>query len=342
MADLFTLRPHSFCMAACFTVLLASSSRRFLVPRSRLALAAAPADDAEGERLFGADGALPVGEALDDGELPVGEAVAADDSRRSPRPTRRMWLGRRLWVPKPGELQMSRDDQTELIVVNGVSPKELRARRAAQQRANAATLRERLCSLGVAGASVTRLLATPAVLAATAPSADGGTCLALRQLETLLHLLPEEGVAGVLRRHGRLLLSREMDLAARVEALQAATDLPALRLVSHEPGMLSLDHTHVAARCAALSAALGGGVEVGLVLRRAPRLLSRSPARVQRTLAALRDLLEPLGLDALQLARLEAEYLPTPPHISPDLPRSPQISPDLVRLEAEYAFMHPN
>ncbi|EOD27503.1 hypothetical protein EMIHUDRAFT_443168 [Emiliania huxleyi CCMP1516] len=118
-----------------------------------------------------------------------------------------------------------------------------------------------------------------------------------------------------------------MDLAARVEALQAATDLPALRLVSHEPGMLSLDHTHVAARCAALSAALGGGVEVGLVLRRAPRLLSRSPARVQRTLAALRDLLEPLGLDALQLVRHQPTLL---------LLTSPAaaLAPKLSRLRA--------
>jgi len=99
-----------------------------------------------------------------------------------------------------------------------------------------------------------------------------------------------------------------MALYSRVQALCNATGLSAKQLILREPGLLSLEHTRVATRMEALRSALGG-LEVGPLLRRAPRLLSRSPDHIRNAMGELNVVSQNLSVNASTLVNMQPTLL---------------------------------
>jgi hypothetical protein len=268
-------------------------------------------------------------------ELLLGDPLAFDASVPTPRPTPEMWLRRRYWVPKPGE-RLGPQLPGEHIKVTGLSLTKIKERKAAQLRGNTAALRARLSGIGVPKAATTRMVQQPWMRAALQPVPWwNGSCVAVRQFDSLQEvLMHNRSVKAVLLRHAQLILTRDMDLGARIQALSNATGLSPLQVAMSQPGLLSLEHSRINARLRALQAELGG-VELQPLLLRAPRLISRSPEHVRIALADLDALTAPTGLSARQLVQAQPSLLmcrSASESVAPKLDRLRQLT-----TEAEWA-----
>jgi len=210
-----------------------------------------PAVDEGYELIGGTLLTAPPADREEEEEELVGEPRAATDTRPTPRPSLRQWLGRRYWVLKPGEKKPEPPTKpAPLITIIGRSVAQLREQRAAQIRANTAAIRGRLTAVGYTTAAATKLLKTPWMRSALHPlPGRDGACVALLQYNHLHSALKTKAATkAALRRNAQLLLVRECDLGARLATLCNATGLSAQQLVLSQPGLLSLEHTRVAQR----------------------------------------------------------------------------------------------
>jgi len=263
-------------------------------------------------------------------EVPVGDPLLYDASIPTPSPTPEMWLRRRYWVPRPNEKLTPQKPGGELIHVKGLSLTEMRERKSAQLRENTLALRARLTAVGITKAVTTRIVQKQWMLAALQPLPGmDGACIAVRQFDSLQEVLVHKpAVKSVVLHHAQLLLSREMNLSARIRTLSNATGLSPLRIALCEPGLLSLDHSRIDARVRALESELSG-VEVGPLLLRAPRLISRSPEHVRTTLADLDALAVHTGMSALRLVQAQPSllmYRSASASVAPKLDRLRQLT----------------
>jgi hypothetical protein len=219
-----------------------------------------------------------------------------------------------------------------MINVTGPSLSDIKERKASQLRENTAALRARLSAVGIGKSATTQMVQQQWMSAALQPiPGSDGACIAVRQFDSLQEVLVHKAaVKSVLLRHAQLLLSREMDLGARIRALSNATGLSPLRIALSQPGLLSLDHSRIDARVRALQSELSG-VELRPLLFRAPRLISRSPEHVRTTLADLDALAGPAGLCARQLVQAQPSllmYRSASASVAPKLDRLRQLTTD--------------
>ena len=141
-------------------------------------------DEILGKALFNCAAAAPPADGEEE-EL-VGEPRAATDTRPTPRPSSRQWLGRRKWVPKPGERKPQPAwpmDEAQVITITGLSIAHMRERRAAQIRANTVAMRERLTAVGYTKPAATEMLNTLWMRSSLQPlPGRDGACTALLQV----------------------------------------------------------------------------------------------------------------------------------------------------------------
>ena len=186
------------------------------------------------------------------------------------------------------EMHLRRQQHGGGIYIAGPTLAELRRRRAAEAaEAEAETLRL-LRSAGLRAAQAKGCLRK-------APGLRRVRHDILRaRLDCLRAILPPRATTSVLRGAPSLLIHTQFNasLHSKFRQLQRVTGLSASRIAIAAPSLLHLDAGGLATRVNGMQAALPG-VQVSVILRRAPRLLSSKPETLRANFAALAAVLPP-------------------------------------------------